>query len=135
MKAMIISLGQYGLYLQYMVLGTVMLALFSVVYLRITPAAELKLAKQGNLACALSFGGAMIGFSLAIASSISHSVNLLDFFLWGIAAGVIQILVYFGATRFIAQANEELIANNVAVGAWLAAVSVSIGLLNAACLS
>ncbi|MDO5091064.1 MAG: DUF350 domain-containing protein [Cardiobacteriaceae bacterium] len=132
---MIISLAQYGLYLQYMVLGAAMLFLFSVIYLRITPAAELKLAKQGNLACALSFGGAMIGFSLAISSSIAQSVHLLDFFLWGLAAGVIQILVYFAATRFIPKANEELVANNVAVGAWLAAVSVSIGLLNAACLT
>lgn len=132
---MSISLAQYGLYLQYMVLAVVMLVMFGMVYLRITPVAELRLAKQGNLACALSFGGALVGFTLAIAASISNSLNIVDFLLWAVGAAVIQILAYFVATRFIPAASEELAANNVAVGAWLAAVSVAIGVLNAACLS
>ena len=50
-------------------------------------------------------------------------------------AAVIQILVYFAATKIIPQANEELVNNNVAVGALFGAISVAIGLLNAACLS
>lgn len=130
-----ISWGQYLLYLQYLGLGVAMVVVFAALYLRITPVAELRLAKQGNLACALSFGGAIAGFSLAIASSIANSLNMLDFAVWGAGAAVIQILVYFGATRFVPGAGEELAANNVAVGAWLGIVSVSIGLLNAACLT
>ena len=58
-----------------------------------------------------------------------------DFVLWGLAAAVVQILVYFVATRFVKDASAALARNNVAVGAFLGAVSVSIGLLNAACLS
>lgn len=130
-----ISWAQYVLYLQYFALGVAMMLFFGALYLRITPVAELRLAKQGNLACALSFGGALVGFSLAIAASIAQSVGIADFLLWGLGAAVIQILVYFAATRFIAEASTELAANNVAVGAWLGAVSVAIGLLNAACLS
>lgn len=130
-----ISWAQYGLYLQYMVLGGAMVAAFGAVYLRITPVAELRLTRQGNLACALSFGGALVGFSLAIAASIAQSVVLSDFVLWGLGAAVIQILVYFAVSRLIRGASAELAANNVAVGAWLGAVSVSIGWLNAACLS
>ena len=53
----------------------------------------------------------------------------------GLAAAVVQILVYFVATRFVKDASAALARNNVAVGAFLGAVSVSIGLLNAACLS
>lgn len=130
-----ISWAEYGLYLQYLGLGAAMLLVFGALYLRITPVSELRLAKQGNLACALSFGGALVGFALAVAASIAQSVGIADFLLWGVAAAVIQILVYFAATRFIPDASAELAANNVAVGAWLAAVSVAIGLLNAACLS
>ena len=48
---------------------------------------------------------------------------------------MIQILVYFAATMMIKGATEELIGNNVAVGALFGAVSVSIGILNAACLT
>ena len=132
---MSISFAEYWLYLQYMFVGSVMMVMFGVVYLRITPAEELRLIKNGNLACALSFGGALVGFCVALAASISQSVNFPDFILWGMGAAVIQILVYFAATKIIPQANEELVNNNVAVGALFGAISVAIGLLNAACLS
>ncbi|MBF1292280.1 MAG: DUF350 domain-containing protein, partial [Neisseria sicca] len=79
--------------------------------------------------------GALVGFCLTLASSIAHSVSFVDFILWGLAAAVIQILVYFAATMMIKGATEELIGNNVAVGALFGAVSVSIGILNAACLT
>lgn len=132
---MSISLTQYLIYLQYMLVGTAMTAVFAAIYLKITPAEEIKLIRNGNLACALSFGGTVAGFCIALASSIAHSVNLPDFVLWGIGAAVIQILVYFAATRVIKGASEELVNNNVAVGALFCAFSISIGLLNAACLS
>ena len=48
---------------------------------------------------------------------------------------MLQILVYFAATRLIPQASEELAGNNVAVGTLFGSVSIAIGLLNAACLS
>ncbi|MBH5328276.1 DUF350 domain-containing protein [Eikenella sp. S3360] len=132
---MSISLEQYLLYLQYLLIGLVMTALFAAVYLRITPADELKLIKRGNLACALSFGGALIGFCLPLASSIAHSVGMLDFVLWGLAAAVIQIAVYFAATRLVPDSAAELAGNNVAVGTLCAVISIAVGLLNAACLS
>ena len=130
-----ISPTEYWLYLQYMLLAVVMLFVFAAVYLRCTPQAELRLTREGNLACALSFGGALLGFCLALAASIRQSVQLPDFVLWSAAAALVQVLVYFVATRFIRDAGGELARNNVAVGAWLGAVSVGIGLLNAACLS
>ena len=131
---MSISLVQYGQYLQYMFSSILMLLVFGTAYLKITPVRELKLIKNGNLACALSFGGALVGFCLPLASS-AHSVSLPDFVLWGAAAAVLQILVYFAATRLIPQASEELAGNNVAVGTLFGSISIAIGLLNAACLS
>ena len=131
---MSISLSQYLLYLQYLVAGLGMAVVFAAVYLRITHAAELRLIKHGNLACALSFGGALIGFCLPLATSIANNIHLADFMLWGLAAAVIQVLVYFGALRLVPDAVAELEGNNVAVGTLFAAVSLSVGLLNAACL-
>ena len=132
---MSISLVQYGQYLQYMFASVLMLLIFGTVYLKITPVRELKLIKNGNLACALSFGGALVGFCLPLASSIAHSVSLPDFVLWGAAAAVLQILVYFAATRLIPLASVELENGNTAVGALFCALSLAIGLLNAASLS
>ena len=132
---MSISLSQYLLYLQYMLVGIAMTVVFAAVYLRITPVEELRLIKNGNLACALSLGGALVGFCLTLASSIAHSVSFIDFILWALAAAVIQIFVYFAATMMIKGATAELIGNNVAVGVLFGAVSISIGILNAACLT
>ena len=132
---MSISLSQYLLYLQYMLVGIAMTVVFAAVYLRITPVEELRLIKNGNLACALSFGGALVGFCLTLASSIAHSVSFIDFILWALAAAVSQIFVYFAATMMIKGATAELIGNNVAVGTLFGAVSISIGILNAACLT
>ena len=132
---MSISLSQYLLYLQYMLVGIAMTVVFAAVYLRITPVEELRLIKNGNLACALAFGGALVGFCLTLASSIAHSVSFIDFILWALAAAVIQIFVYFAATMMIKGATAELIGNNVAVGTLFGAVSISIGILNAACLT
>lgn len=132
---MSISLSQYLLYLQYMLVGIAMTVVFAAIYLRITPVEELRLIKNGNLACALSFGGSLVGFCLTLASSIAHSVSFIDFILWALAAAVIQIFVYFAATMMIKGATAELIGNNVAVGALFGAVSISIGILNAACLT
>ena len=130
-----IAVWQYLQYLKYFGVALVMLVVFAFAYVKITPARELELIKNGNLACALSLSGAMIGFCITLVSSMLHSVGMLSFMIWGFAAAVIQILVYFAATHLIKDANQELLNNNVAVGVLFFGLSVSIGILNAASLS
>lgn len=132
---MVITLWQYIQYLKYFVVALLLLIVFIIFYIRITPVAELKLIKQGNLACAVSMSGAMIGFCITLISSMLQSVNLISFIIWGAAAMIVQILVYFIATLLIPKANFELANNNIAVGALFFGLSVSIGILNAAALS
>ena len=130
-----IAVWQYLLYLKYFGVALLMLVVFAFAYLKITPARELELIKNGNVACALSLSGAMIGFCITLVSSMLHSVGMLSFMIWGLAAAVIQILVYFAATHLIKDANQELLNTNVAVGVLFFGLSVSIGILNAASLS
>ena len=130
-----IAVWQYLLYLKYFCVALLMLVVFAFAYLKITPARELELIKNGNVACALSLSGAMIGFCITLVSSMLHSVGMLSFMIWGLAAAVIQIFVYFAATHLIKDANQELLNNNVAVGVLFFGLSVSIGILNAASLS
>ena len=130
-----IAVWQYLLYLKYFGVALLMLVVFAFAYLKITPARELELIKNGNVACALSLSGAMIGFCITLVSSMLHSVGMLSFMIWGLAAAVIQILVYFAATHLIKDANQELLNNNIAVGVLFFGLSVSIGILNAASLS
>ena len=100
-----IAVWQYLLYLKYFGVALLMLVVFAFAYLKITPARELELIKNGNVACALSLSGAMIGFCITLVSSMLHSVGMLSFMIWGLAAAVIQILVYFAATHLIKDAN------------------------------
>jgi len=93
MQTMSLSIANYLLYIGYMLASVAMAVLFSFTYLLTTPARELHLIKQGNVACALSFGGALVGFCLALASAMTHSLNILDFVLWGAGAA----LVFLGA--------------------------------------
>ena len=130
-----IAIWQYLLYLKYFGVALIMLVVFAAVYTRITPIRELAAIKEGNVACALSFSGALIGFCITLFSSMMQSVGMLSFVIWGAAAAVIQILVYFVATRLIPDADEQLRNNNVAVGILFLGLSVSIGILNAASLS
>ena len=130
-----IAIGQYLLYLKYFGVALLMLVAFTLLYVKITPAREFELIKQGNVACALSLSGALIGFCITLVSSMLHSVGTLSFVIWGFAAAIIQILVYFAATHLIKDANAELQNNNVAVGILFFGLSVSIGILNAASLS
>ncbi|ELV07435.1 Inner membrane protein YjfL [Wohlfahrtiimonas chitiniclastica SH04] len=126
---------QYVLYLQYIGIAIVMTVVFGFIYLKLTPLKEIKLIKEGNIACAISFGGALIGFCLTITSSMSTTLTLVGFLIWSLLAAIIQLLVYFVATRIVKNASIKLANNNIAVGILFSAFSISIGLINAAALS
>ncbi|CAK7055754.1 hypothetical protein CUZ56_02012 [Saezia sanguinis] len=130
-----ITLSQFSLYLSYIGAGILMMAVFIFIYVHMTPVKELTLIKEGCVAAALSFGGALVGFSLTLASSIAHADNLLTFMVWGACSAVVQLLVFFVIARLIPNARMELEDNNVAVGTLFCVISLGIGIINAACLS
>ena len=77
-----------------------MTVVFAAVYLRITPVEELRLIKNGNLACALSFGGALVSFLSDAGFKHCPQRQLHRFYPWALAAAVIQILS-------ISRANDD----------------------------
>ena len=131
---MAFSFAQYGLYLQYLGAALLMTVLFAVVYERITPMHEWKWIAQGNIACALSFGGAVAGFCLALASAMVHSVGFANFIVWGLVAASVQIILFAIGCRALPRLPKELEANNLAVGLFLGLWAIAVGILNAASL-
>jgi putative membrane protein len=120
-------------YLIHLLSGLVMVALFAAIYLRVTPFCERALIRQGLVAPALSFGGATLGFSLTVASSILHNDSYPLFLAWGGAGLATQLLTYArwpGCCRRCGQ----LASNNVAAGAFAGTVALVVG-MNAACMS
>ncbi|WP_397378120.1 DUF350 domain-containing protein [Pseudomonas sp.] len=122
-------------FLLYIVLAVVLLALFQFIYTRVTPHREFDLIRAGNTAAAVALGGAVIGFALPVASVISHSVSLLDFAVWAIIAAVVQLLAFLAVSLVLKGLPARIQNGEMAAGIYVAAVAISVGLLNAACMT
>ena len=122
-------------YLIHLFLAAVLLVVFFKAYTWLTPYDEVTLIRQGNHAAALSLGGAVLGFSLTIASSLLHTNNYQEFFAWAAGAMVVQALGYAVTTRCLKMAQDQIESDNSAFGGLLGTISLSIGGINAACIS
>ncbi|SMC26462.1 putative membrane protein [Andreprevotia lacus DSM 23236] len=128
-------LQQLYAYLIYLMTIFALLAVFAVVYCKVTPIDELGLIRQGKVAAALSFGGALLGFTLTLAATAIYHASYLPFLAWAGGAMVVQLLAYLVLSHVIRGMNEALEQNNVAMGALIGTVALVVGIANAACLS
>jgi putative membrane protein len=122
-------------YVLHLLSSFVLLAVFFVIYTKITPFDEISLIRHGNLAAALSLSGAAIGFGLTLASSILHNDTFVMFVIWAVGAMVVQTGTYAVLTRIFPQMNQAIAGNNVAMGSLMGSTSLLVGIINAACLS
>ncbi|SOZ34165.1 DUF350 domain-containing protein [Cupriavidus neocaledonicus] len=122
-------------YLIYIATSFAMLGLFLLVYTRVTPHREFTLIREGNIAAALSLGGAVLGFSLTLSSSIQHNATFAMFLLWAFGAFAVQVLAYLVAARALGGVSEAISSDNRGVGAVMGVISLSVGVVNAACLT
>lgn len=119
-------------FLIYFNASLVLLLVFCGIYSWFTPYNELKLIREGNVAPAISFGGAVIGFVLPLASVVSHSIGIMDMLIWAVIAMAVQITI-FGIVRLLFRDLVREIENNhTAAATLLAFLSIVIGILNAA---
>ena len=109
---------------------------FKLVYQWVTPYHERTLIRDGNPAAAIALGGALIGYVLPLASALSHTVSLMEFAAWATLAGVIQIGVFVVISRLaFRNLATRIEAGEIAAAIYLAAISICVGLLNAACMT
>ena len=121
----------------YFGLSIVFLFIFKLVYALVTPHDEWKLVKEEkNVAAAIGFGGAIIGFAIALGSAASNSVAVVDFAIWALVAVIAQSLA-FAILRFsfMPKIAERINNTEVSAGVMLASMSIAVGLLNAACMT
>jgi putative membrane protein len=129
------SLAGFDEFLVYAGLSVAFIYIYMIAYLWITPYNELKLIKDGNVAAALGLSGSVLGFTLPLAAAIAHSVHPWDMMLWGAIAGLVQLLVYVAVRYTLLNVTRRIPEGQVATGIVLAAISVSAGILNAACMT
>ena len=129
------SLSGLPAFISYFATAGALLALFLGVYLWITPYREIALIRAGNAAAAASLSGALLGFVLPLASAIAHSVSLLDMAIWGLIALIVQLLAYLAARLLLPGLAADIPAGQVAAGILTGALSLAVGILNAACMT
>jgi len=105
---------------------------FIALYMAVTSHHETALIKQGNSAAAISLGGAVLGFTLPLASVITHSVSLLDMAVWSVVALLVQLAVYLLVNFLLREISRRIEEGNIAAATTLAAASLAIGIINAA---
>lgn len=132
MRPVLVSLLPYVAYLGS---ALAMLALFCVLYTLATRFDEWALIHEGNLAAALSLGGALLGFACTLAASIAVHASWRAFVGWALAAMALQVLAYALLARLLRGMNRAIAEGNVAMGLVMGATSLGVGLVNAACLT
>lgn len=129
------SLAGFDEFLIYAGLAIAFVYLYMIVYLWITPYNELKLIKDGNIAAAISLSGSVLGFTFPLAAAIFQAVHPWDMMLWAVIAAAVQLLVYVAVRYSLLNVTRRIPDGQIATGIVLGAISVSAGILNAACMS
>ncbi|UZE23130.1 DUF350 domain-containing protein [Pseudomonas sp. B21-056] len=137
LEALSISLNKAAVFgfVLYILGAAVLFALFQFIYTRITPHKEFELIRSGNVAAAIALGGAMIGFAIPASNVIAYSVSLLDFVVWAVIAAFVQLLAFLVTSLVLKGASQRIKNGEIAAGIYIAAVAISVGMLNAACMT
>lgn len=129
------SLAGLPSFLAYFALAVVSVLVFVRLYSWVTPHDEFGLIRANNPAAALAFVGALIGFAIPLSSAITHSLSLLDCAIWGLVATVVQVLTFYISQLALKQLPQRITQGDLAAGIFSAGCSISVGMLNAACMS
>ena len=123
----------YLAFLAYFLGGLSLLLAFMFIYVRLTPYKEYDLIRNGNKTAALALAGNVIGYAVVLHTAIANSVGWLDMVLWGAIGLITQYIAYQIIKRLVIMRWTQHVENdNVAAGILAAAISIAIGLLNAA---
>ncbi|MCE7026947.1 DUF350 domain-containing protein [Jiella avicenniae] len=122
-------------FLAYFILGLVLYGLFGWIYTTLTPQKEITLIRAGNTAAVVAFMGAILGFSLPLASAAANSVSIVDFIVWSIIGLLAQILAFFIASRTMTGLHQRITDGEIAAGLWGGGIALAVGILNAACMT
>ena len=118
-----------------LVAAGLLLFVFFLIYGWATPFDEMTLIRRGNVAASLTLGGALLGFSLTVASGLVHTDALGSFLGWSAVAALIQLLTYVFVSRVLHMSKQQIEGNNVAFGVLMASISISIGAVSAGALA
>ena len=110
--------------------------IFKAIYRWITPHDEGALIRSGNSAAAVALGGALLGYVIPLASALSQTHSIPEFIAWAVLAGVIQVVTFWLVRRIaLPDVSERIARGEMSTALYLLFISLSVGVLNAACMT
>ena len=128
-------LSTFPNFLAYFSLGGALTGIFLLLYVELTPQRHIALIRDGNTAAAIALVGGLLGFVIPLASVIAHSAAILELVVWGFVALIVQLGGFFAARLVLPHLPRAIEGGNVADAVFLAGLSVSLGILDAACMA
>ena len=129
------ALSTFPNFLAYFALGAALTAIFLLLYVELTPQRDIALIRDGNSAAAIALVGALLGFVIPLASVIAHSAAIIELVVWGVIALLVQLGGFFLARLVLPHLPSAIERGNVADAIFLAGLSLSLGILDAACMA
>jgi putative membrane protein len=129
------SLSTFPNFIIYFITAVVLTAVFVVLYANLTPHREIRLIREGNSAAAVALIGGLLGFVIPLGSVISHSAVLTDVVIWGVVALVVQVGGFLVARLVLPHLPQAIENGNVSDAIFLGGLSLSLGILDAACMA
>jgi putative membrane protein len=126
------SLAGLPAFLAYFCTAAVIVVLYLLIYMWVTPHDEFELIRKNVPGAAIALGLSLLGFALPVASAIAHAQNLLDCAVWSVIALAVQIIVYFVVRIPVPDLSRRIAAGDIAPAIWLGISSLAAGALNAA---
>jgi putative membrane protein len=118
-------------FLTYLGVSLGLLAAFIFIYAKATPYKEFTLIAHDNVAVAITFAGAVLGFTSPLVASIYYTQSLGEMCLWAGITCLVQLAVLVTLRKQARRIEEGHVASAVVV----ATVSLAVGLLNAVSIS
>lgn len=119
----------------YIAVAVALFALFQFLYTLITPHKEFDEIRRNNPAAAIALGGSLIGFALPASNIITYSISVVDVVVWVLIAAIVQLLAFVVTSLVLKGLSRRIVAGEVAAAIYAAAVAISVGLLNSACMT
>lgn len=124
-------LAEFTAFITYLSVAAVLLGAFIFIYAKATPYKEFSLIEHDNIAVAITFAGAVLGFVVPLVASIYYTESIVEMCLWAGITCLVQLIVLVVLRKQARRIEEGHIGSALMV----ATVSFAVGLLNAASIS
>lgn len=121
-------------FIGYLFTAVALLASFMVIYSVTTPYNEFREVRDGNVAAAVAFSGAILGFIFPLMAAIFYTHSLVEMAKWAAITGVVQMIL-FQVLHKLNGCGNCIRERKVAPAIMLASLSIAVGMLNAISIS